>query len=77
VSDPLSEAEESLLADDCFDFIQGMALRGFRYLIVRIDPGPPHVHLGKSSLPDASLALRECADRIDSEYTVPESATKN
>lgn len=71
----LTEAEESLWADDTWEFIQEMALRGIPCMVVRCGPGAPHVCLGKSSLADASRMLRDCADRIDVEYGAVPSRT--
>lgn len=71
----LTDAEASLLAEDCWDFIQMMALRGHRYLVLNVDEA--RVHIGKSALHDAPQALRLCADLIEAEYNAPAGATKN
>lgn len=72
MSSELTEAEESLWADDTWDYIQEMAARGIPCLVVRCGPGAPHVCVGKSMLADAPRHLRDCADRIETEYSRPE-----
>lgn len=76
VSD-LTEAEESLWADDAWEFIQEMALRGIPCLVIRCGPGAPHVCVGKSQLATAPEVLRDCAARIEIEYEVPHDAARN
>lgn len=68
MSSDLTPAEESLWADDVWDFIQDMAARGIPCMVVRCGPGTPHVCLGKSQLLDAPDVLRNCADRIEREH---------
>jgi hypothetical protein len=67
----LTEAQESLWADDAWDFIQTQILRGIPCMVVRCGPGAPHVCIGKSQLANAAQILRDCAEVVAAYDTHP------